>query len=248
MPGLMDLIPDAETLLALAPEEIAFYVLKVASTTMQNRMCNPQYVLNTTGNYAAYRLNDVQVAVLEAWAWLENQLYLVPAPGPAGAQGWRVLGRRAKGITDAKQWNAIRAAAAFPKELLHASIAERAWILLMRSELDLAVPFAFRTVEEAVRAAGGFVDTDIGVDLVRRAFHPDTGPLTDQSQPVAERQALRELFAGAIGSYKNPHSHRTVAIRDAAEAQEMVMLASTCCVSWTRVGPREVEARGRVRP
>jgi len=34
-----------------------------------------------------------------------------------------------------------------------------------------------------------------------------------------------ELFSGAIGSHKNPHSHRNVTI-DAAQAVEMVMLAS----------------------
>ena len=40
---------------------------------------------------------------------------------------------------------------------------------------------------------------------------------------------LISLFAfayGAIGSYKNPHSHRTVSINDETEAQEMVILAS----------------------
>ncbi len=46
------------------------------------------------------------------------------------------------------------------------------------------------------------------------------------NQNAAERQALSDLFAGAIGSYKNPHSHRTVQITDPAEAQEMAMLAS----------------------
>ena len=47
-----------------------------------------------------------------------------------------------------------------------------------------------------------------------------------RQEPEAEREALAHLFAGAIGSYKNPHSHRTVAINDETEAQEMVVLAS----------------------
>jgi Protein of unknown function (Hypoth_ymh) len=34
------------------------------------------------------------------------------------------------------------------------------------------------------------------------------------------------LFAGAIGSYKNPHSHRTLNLSDPREAQEQVMLAT----------------------
>jgi hypothetical protein len=59
-----------------------------------------------------------------------------------------------------------------------------------------------------------------------KAFDKDTGPLTDKTQPEAERDALAHLFAGAIGSYKNPHSHGTVTISDSKEAQEMTMLAS----------------------
>ena len=61
---------------------------------------------------------------------------------------------------------------------------------------------------------------------MRKAFDGENGPLRSKSQVKAERDALAHLFAGAIGSYKNPHSHRTVTITDHKEAQEMVMLAS----------------------
>ncbi|MGA7749243.1 MAG: TIGR02391 family protein, partial [Gallionella sp.] len=119
----------------------------------------------------------------------------------------------------------FREAAAFPKTLLHPSIADKVWLALARGEIDDAVFFAFKAVEVAVREAGNFSDTDIGTDLMRKAFGPN-GPLTNPSQPKAEQEALAHLFAGAIGSYKNPHSHRTVSITDPREAQEMVMLAS----------------------
>jgi hypothetical protein len=61
---------------------------------------------------------------------------------------------------------------------------------------------------------------------MRKAFNEATGPLTDLSAPVAERKALGELFAAAIGAYKNPYSHRDVDVRSFQEAQEMVILAS----------------------
>ena len=85
---------------------------------------------------------------------------------------------------------------------------------------------AFKQVEIAIRDAGDFHETDIGVKLARKAFHSDTGSLTDTSAVPAERQALSDLVAGALGSYKNPHSHRNVTINDASEAAEMVILAS----------------------
>lgn len=73
--------------------------------------------------------------------------------------------------------------------------------------------------------AGNFADTDIGVPRMRKAFEPEKGPLSDISDPKAEQEALAHLFAGAIGSYKDQHSHRSVNI-EAGEAAEMIMLAN----------------------
>jgi uncharacterized protein (TIGR02391 family) len=69
-------------------------------------------------------------------------------------------------------------------------------------------------------------ETDIGVKLMRKAFDKNGGPLADMAQEEGEREALMHLFGGAMGSYKNPHSHRTVALTDPRDAQEMAVLAS----------------------
>jgi uncharacterized protein (TIGR02391 family) len=162
----------------------------------------------------------------EALAWVIAEGLLVPAPDENGRNGYFMLSRKAEGALADGSIAPYMRAAAFPRELLHPFIADRVWMALARNEFDTAVFHAFRAVEEAVRDAGGFDNKDIGVPLMRKAFDPAAGPLTDKKQTEAEREALAHLFAGAIGSYKNPHSHRTVVIEDIGEAQEQVMLAS----------------------
>jgi uncharacterized protein (TIGR02391 family) len=176
--------------------------------------------------YEPSRQDEVEVALLEAWAWLKVNMLVLPAPGINGQNGWRVLSRRGRGLTTEEDFAKFRAAAAFPRSLLHPRIRDKVWLRLSQGELDDAVFAAFKEVEVSVRAAANFPDTDFGVALMRKAFHPEGGPLTDANQLPAERQALVELFSGAIGSYKNPHSHRTVSLTDPEEAQHMVLLAS----------------------
>jgi hypothetical protein len=62
--------------------------------------------------------------------------------------------------------------------------------------------------------------------LIREAFKPQSGPLTDPAADGGEQVARTELFAGAIGCYKNPHSHRDVDRDDPAEAMETIPLAN----------------------
>jgi uncharacterized protein (TIGR02391 family) len=80
-----------------------------------------------------------------------------------------------------------------------------------------------REVEIRVRELAGASDSEIGVKLMRSAFGP-TGPLTDASLDGGERDAVSSLFAGAIGVFKNPSSHRQVTYSDPTVASEVILL------------------------
>ncbi|MGA2172723.1 MAG: TIGR02391 family protein [Sedimentisphaerales bacterium] len=112
-----------------------------------------------------------------------------------------------------------------PEKLLHREILNRAYHLFLAGEFESAVIQAFKAVEVRVREAAGLQPEDVGTKLMRKAFDPENGPLTDQAVPLAEREALAHLFASGIGLYKNPCSHRHVEM-DYHESFEMLNLAS----------------------
>ena len=108
---------------------------------------------------------------------------------------------------------------------LHPIIAQEVWPMFFQENYAPAVLQAFKAVEIAVRDAGNYAATDYGTDLMRKAFNVNDGNLTDQNQQRSERQARSDLFAGAIGSFKNPLSHRDIDLT-AQEALELIFFAS----------------------
>jgi uncharacterized protein (TIGR02391 family) len=101
-----------------------------------------------------------------------------------------------------------------------------AWPAFEHGDYDSAVFQAMKAVEVTVREVAGLSPSLLGVTLMRKAFHPDFGRLSDFKTQHGERQARRDLFAGAIGSFKNPHSHRDVLLDNPAEAAELMLLAN----------------------
>jgi uncharacterized protein (TIGR02391 family) len=223
-------IPDADVLLALPPEQLGKVLLRLAPGYVQNGMFHPQaFTQPPHGNspwYPPFKRDEVDLAIREAWLWLQLNLLVVPAAGMNGSNGWFTLGRRARQLETDASFDAFTSALKFPRELVHSRIRDKVWLRFAEGDLAGAVLHAFHQVEVRVREAAQLADTDIGVNLMRKAFNEIDGPLADQGAPASERKALAELFAAAIGSYKNPHSHRDVDIRNPLEAQEMVILAS----------------------
>jgi len=217
---LAELVNDPEALLSLEPEELAAFVLKDLTASE-----NAGDTLNRHNYCLGFQRQDVQKAIMEAWVWLEREGCLAPKPGLIAGNAVFVT-RRGKRLAESQDTSAYKRSGLLPKEFLHPVIAQKVWSAFIRGEYDTAVFQAFKQVEVGVRQAASYSDSDIGVPLMRKAFNPETGPLSDQSALPGERQALSDLFAGAIGSYKNPHSHRNVVVNDSDEAAEMIILAS----------------------
>ena len=226
---IIDIVPDYETLLTLEPEELAGVVIEFLNS---NEERNPG-VLNshnfslpdTVDGYPSKKKDEILRLLMEGWVWLEREGLIAPQPASMGEQ-WVFITRRGHQLTDRSKLESYRHSNILPRQLLHPLIAQKVWSAFIRGEYDTAVFQSYKEIEVAVRSAGNFQQTDIGINLMRKAFDPKTGPLTDPSLPESEREALSHLFAGAIGSYKNPQSHRNVTITDPTEAVEMIILAS----------------------
>jgi uncharacterized protein (TIGR02391 family) len=112
-----------------------------------------------------------------------------------------------------------------PSMILHPIIMEKVWPSMLQEDFDTAVFKAFKAVEIRVRTAANLPQEVVGVALMRKAFDPEKGILTDKSVPKAEREAISHFFSGSIGLYKNPHSHREVKVTF-NEAFEVLLVAS----------------------
>jgi uncharacterized protein (TIGR02391 family) len=220
-----------EVLLALEPEELAakiLFLLRSQSGTAAFNVVTLRLELSVAAprQYPVERTNEVDLAWAEAIAWLEAQGLIVPAESLNGSSGWRHLSRRAQRFEDESEFADYRIARLLPKELLHPAIATTVWLSFMRGAYETAVFEAMRAVEIAVRDAAGLDQSDHGVPMIRKAFRPQVGPLADHAKDAGEQEALSNLFAGALGSYKNPHSHRHAPIDGPRWAIEMILLAS----------------------
>lgn len=231
MRDLTEAFPDAKTLAALQPLELGDVILELVQAGGPGRvMFSLVGILEPVNNRAdpawsqAVR-SQVEQAVAEAMACLEHAGLIIADPTQGHSTSYRTLTRRGRQLQNRELASAYRKAAILPSALVHPAILEKSQAAFMRGDHDIAVFAAFKAIEVAVRTACGFPDGELGVPLMRKAFHPDTGPLTDKAVVPSEREATAALFAGAIGAAKNPSSHREFEMNK-AEAARLIVFAS----------------------
>ena len=227
MTTLYEILPDAAAISALEPEELAGLALELLNSSGSNspsRLHPTSFTSpETLGAFDLPIREQVALVMAEGWHWLVQEGLIAPRPGDTF--GWHFITRRGQKIRNRTELAAYVNAVILPRKLLHPAIANACWSAFLRGEYDTAVFQAYKEMEVKIREAAGAKPDDIGVPMARKAFHPQSGPLVDLAATEGEREALMHLIAGALGSYKNPHSHRKV-ILGAVEAVEMIMLAS----------------------
>lgn len=232
MSEFMALFPHPESVLELATEDLAGILMEflhsIKDFHQRREVMRAAYIMG--GHIVPEpcpQRYQVQRAVIEAWYWLIHEGLLIPHPNGNGQYDFSRRGESMKNRLDVEEYCKR---ALLPKQLLHSTLAEKAWPIFLRGDYDTAVFQAFKEVEVAVRSAGGYSNTDYGKDLMRRAFcpskEPTPGHLADPNEPHEEQKSLQELFAGAYGRVRNPTAHRHGVLCDPAEAFEMLVMAS----------------------
>ncbi len=221
--------PPAETILDMEPEELAPLVLKYLSESGQQKLNMHNFSLGTDTDFIKWAGDDhrqrqeVLQRLIVAWRWLERELFIAPQPGNVN---WAFITPRGKEVLESQDFETYKKGHLLPSEGLDLVLVRKVKQAFIRGDYDTAIFQAFKEVEVQVRKKAGLSNSNIGVALMRTAFNPDNGPLTDKNTDKGERVARMELFASAIGTYKNPSSHREVDFADPKEAADIIHIAN----------------------
>jgi uncharacterized protein (TIGR02391 family) len=222
--GLESLLAAPQLLLALEPEEVGGYIIEYLNERpglLDRATISIPMTLNINPlDLPADVREDILRTLTEAWHWLEREGLVLRRPF---AKGFFIT-RRGERLSERQEVRSYLASSSLNRELLHPRLVQVVWPAVLRGDYDNAVFQAFRQVEIAVRAVAKLPESEVGIGLMRKAF-AEGGPLSLGSEPKAEQEALSHLFAGAVGRFKNPSSHRTVEYT-LTETAEALMLAS----------------------
>jgi uncharacterized protein (TIGR02391 family) len=223
--GFSDAFPRIEAALELEPEELAPHILRHLHGQGEH-INRYNYTLGTNPDliqYAGGYKDEFMKRLMEAWMWLEREGFVAPRPGSTG--DWVFVTRRGERVLAGEDFGAYAKGELLRKDDLDPALVRKVSPTFLRGDYETAVFQAFKEVEVRVRKKAGLSTRDFGVALMRKAFMPG-GILAKDGVDPGEQAAEADLFAGAVGKFKNPGSHRDVDLEDPKEAADLIRLAN----------------------
>ena len=115
--------------------------------------------------------------------------------------------------------------ALMPETYVHPIIVKKCFSLLSSGEYESAVLQAFKAIETTIRDKINAKTDIFGERLLKAAFNPENGLLTNHNLPKSERFSFCNYITGAFSYYRNPSSHRDVDL-DFISAFDKIVVAS----------------------
>jgi uncharacterized protein (TIGR02391 family) len=219
--------PPVEALQAMSARDIGLMLLPVIVRTQQRPFVPSELVRSLCDEYAE-RNRGCGALMFEGIGYLERVGYLSEGMTRSVPLRMVMVTRAGRASLETGALPGAHAARALQAvDLLHPVIVGEALPEVDRGpdHFSTAILRAYRAIEIAVRDVGGFGGDRIGVPLMNAAFGPG-GKLREESSDGGEAEAVRQLFAGAVGAFKNPVSHRDVEERDPAKVLRLLAFAS----------------------
>lgn len=206
--------------------------IEIVRDVISNGEWNSYNWMNSAHSGRAYSKQALN-ALGEAWEWLHAN-GLISIDRTKNQTNCIFVTRLGHQVATEGSAERLRATARLSLDL-HPLLEGKVRPQFLMGDYETAAFAAMKAVEVRVRDMGRFPDSDIGVKLMRKAFDPG-GPLVEISLDSGEQEARRELFSGAIGTIKNPTSHREVRYDDPTEASEAILLADLLMRILDRIG------------
>jgi uncharacterized protein (TIGR02391 family) len=229
---LKQVLPNADDLLTLAPEQLGKVMLTLMKKHPPQR---PEGIwLGQNHFYCSIMISDgnppyghqkeaVYLAVMEGLAWLERTGLIAWYIPYQGGEAFFVTARAWELETPADLDSYLRADQ-LPRALLHPDVLQAALPDFLEGDYDTAVLKAFREIEVRLRDFTGCADPNVKInDLVQSSFRK--GGLPRIPQDVEEQKDLRMLINEAMKWFRNPTVHNSVTM-PLEEAVEAIALAS----------------------
>lgn len=220
-----DAFPPIEISIELDPEDLAPFVLRYLSN--QKNINRYNFTLGSSPElveYAGENRKEFCRALMEAWMWLERELFIVPQPGEQGE--WMYITKRGEKVLQEENFEFYKRGERLNWDKLDPVLVRKLKADYLKGDFDIVIFKAFKEVEIRVRKKAQLTVSDYGVELMKKAFGPGSGLLTNKGADKGEQVAVMNFFSGAIGMLKNPTSHRDVGYSDSREVEDMLAIAN----------------------
>ena len=168
VPSLRQLVPDADSVVAMHPADLAGYVLEVLMTLSADERGawnRRNFCIQAAQEFSQdYRNQGPHAGVSEAcavaWSWLEANWLI--CSHPEQGNDWYIPTKRGKEVRDRTGVRRLIERSELPEHFLHDTLIRDVLPLFLQARCDLAVFEAFHRLEIAIRDASNLGDELIG--------------------------------------------------------------------------------------